>query len=91
LPPEIISLVLDNDKIFPTTDHGTTYGEAVAPKLPPELMEMVRQYFEEDPPGSLMGENEAMEHRIKLMDERGSFVRKAEGDWQEEKYNFCEH
>jgi hypothetical protein len=89
LPPEIVSLILDNEKDYLAAEGGLEAG--LAATLPPELMDMVRKYFEEDPPGPLMSEDEAKQHRIKLMDERGSFVKRAVGDWQEETHNFCEH
>jgi hypothetical protein len=42
-------------------------------------------------PGSLMGLDEAREHRQKLMDER-TYVGKAhEAGWLKPEYSFCEH
>lgn len=60
-------------------------------QLPPELMEMVWEYFIDTPEDTLMSEEEAKEHRIKLMENRTAFVDKSHIEWQESFYNFCEH
>jgi len=78
-------------------DNGSTLNSnaavkgGVEGKLPLELEEMVKKYFSEDPDGSLMGKEEANDHRLKLMEERGRFVRKSEEGWQANSYTFCEH
>lgn len=91
IPPEIISLIDEKRKGTLSAENDTKYGEGIQARLPPELMEMVRGYFEEDQNALLMGSEEANEHRLKLMEERSKFVKTSEEDWQESSYNFCEH
>ncbi|KAF1849209.1 uncharacterized protein K460DRAFT_305120 [Cucurbitaria berberidis CBS 394.84] len=83
LPPELVALLVQ---------HGLNRAEASENcRLPAELMDMVKEYFEQGQNGLPMSVEEAMEHRTKLMQERGAFHRTAEGRWQEQSYNFCEH
>jgi hypothetical protein len=60
-------------------------------KLPPELMEMVREYFNADAYTMSMGLEEAKEHRVKLMEARSHFVKTAADGWRQHSYSFCEH
>jgi hypothetical protein len=89
LPPDILSLIEENSGS--TSSSYTTLAGGVAGKLPAELAEMVRKYFREDPDGSLIGKEEANNHRLKLMEERSRFVRTSEQGWQANRYSFCEH
>ncbi|KAK5992452.1 hypothetical protein PT974_05856 [Cladobotryum mycophilum] len=57
-------------------------------QLPGELTEMVH---EEVRNSRLMGDEEAKEHRLKLMEERTNFQEKSHKEWQQRDYNFCEH
>jgi Protein of unknown function (DUF4246) len=91
IPPEIISLIEGERKDTVSSENDATYVEGAARKLPPELTKMLREYLEEDQNASLMVQEEAKEHRLKLMDERGKFVRTSEEDWQAHSYSFCEH
>jgi len=54
-------------------------------------MEVVRNYFDDDKFQLPMSAKEANEHRAKLMQERGAFVKTTESGWQEQTYSFCEH
>lgn len=83
LPPELIALLADQglSKVAPSEDG----------KLPAELMEMVKTYFEEGKAAMPMSGDEAREHRAKLMAERGAFVQDTEKGWQSYTYSFCEH
>lgn len=83
-PYEVISLIADTVK-------DVDPGKGVAAKLPPELMEMVREYWTKDRNQLLMSSEEAKEHRLELMEERSHFVKKSEEDCTAERYNFCEH
>ncbi|KAH7355962.1 hypothetical protein BKA66DRAFT_574864 [Pyrenochaeta sp. MPI-SDFR-AT-0127] len=60
-------------------------------KLPTELMEMVRGYFDESKEALPMSVEEAREHRASLMRERSAFQRTSESGWQQHSYSFCEH
>jgi predicted secreted protein len=84
LPAELVALMKDKGL---DANISTTY-EA---KLPPELMEMAREYFNANAYTLPMGLEEAKEHRIKLMEARSAFVKTAEAGWQEHSYSFCEH
>jgi hypothetical protein len=84
LPLELVALMKENGldaKI--SAEHEA--------KLPPELMEMVREHFNDDKFALPMGDEEAKEHRIKLMEVRGAFVQTAEAGWRQQSYSFCEH
>ncbi|KAF2106544.1 hypothetical protein BDV96DRAFT_507694 [Lophiotrema nucula] len=86
LPPELVALMrekgVDSDASALNADTGS---------LPPELMEMVREHFHADAGALPMGLEEAKQHRLELMKERGAFVRKTEEGWQQHSYGFCEH
>ncbi|KAF7952592.1 uncharacterized protein EAE97_002089 [Botrytis byssoidea] len=83
LPAELVMLLNENGSNAATS--------AKDMKLSPELMEMVREHFNTGGDSLLMGIEEAKEHRLKLMEERGSFVRAAGEEWHNSGYNFCEH
>ncbi len=94
IPPEILSLMEGEHQGRLHSDHDAINGEHPARKawkLPPELTEMVRDYMENDPNASLMAQEEAKEHRRKLMEERGKFAKTSEAEWQAHWYTFCEH
>lgn len=57
-------------------------------KLPPELVEMVREELGDGLP---MSRKEAEEQRLELMKERSGFIKNAESTWREKEYSFCEH
>lgn len=57
-------------------------------ELPPVVLEMVRSQFGDALP---MSEEEAEEHRLKLMDERTSTEKHTRDQWFRTEYNFCEH
>ncbi|KAF2002419.1 hypothetical protein P154DRAFT_488386 [Amniculicola lignicola CBS 123094] len=60
-------------------------------RLPAELLDMVRGYLNEKDGGGLMSLHEAEEHRERLMEVRGQFLRVSEEGWQQHSYSFCEH
>jgi len=84
LPAELVVLM---------KDHGLDANISITNKvnLPVELMEMVRKYYNSDAYTLSMGLEEANEHRIKLMEARGAFVKTASHGWREHSYSFCEH
>jgi hypothetical protein len=86
IPPEILSLIEENS-VYASHPKVTPMG-GVPARLPTELVEMVRKYFKENPDSSLMGKEEANDHRVKLTEERRRFVRKAEEGWQRSTYSF---
>ncbi|KUJ09394.1 uncharacterized protein LY89DRAFT_628514 [Mollisia scopiformis] len=65
-------------------------SEKAEGKLPPELNKMLLQHFEGEG-ALLMGEEEAREHREKLMSERSAFSLAADDEWHHHSYSFCEH
>lgn len=91
-PPEILSLLGVN-----ITEEDPKFGrmeeqKVIEGKLPSELMDMVREYFEEDQDMGLMGLEEAKGHRLELMEERSRFVETTREEWEDKGgYNFCEH
>lgn len=60
-------------------------------KLFTELMEIVREHFNADGDALPMAMEDANQHRVKLMDERSTFVRASGREWQANTYSFCEH
>ncbi|KAL1612138.1 hypothetical protein SLS60_000361 [Paraconiothyrium brasiliense] len=60
-------------------------------KLPLELMDMVWEHFTTSEDKGLLSEEEAKEHRMKLMEMRTVFVDDSEEMWNAHTYNFCEH
>jgi hypothetical protein len=83
LPPDLINLLAEKGL---ASASATMEG-----RLPEELMDYVRKYFDEDKYSLPMTSEEAHKHRNKLMQERGAFVRKSEEGWRSQTYNFCEH
>ncbi|KAF5873308.1 uncharacterized protein Bfra_008589 [Botrytis fragariae] len=83
LPAELVMLLNENGLNLDTS--------AKDMKFSPELMEMVREHFNTGGDPLLMGVEEAKEHRLKLMGERGAFVRTVGQEWHDLSYNFCEH
>ena len=83
LPPDLVNLLAEQGLPGSNDDRET--------KLPQELMDCVRDYFYEDKHSLPMSVEEANEHRAKLMEERGAFVKKSGDAWQSQTYSFCEH
>lgn len=84
LPAELVALLKDKGL-------DTNISVADRAKLPPELMEIAREYFNLDADTLPMILEEAKEHRIKLTEARSAFVKRSEAGWQLHSYNFCEH
>lgn len=84
LPAELVALMKDKGL---DANMVATHGG----KLPPELMEMTREFLNTDGNPLPMGLEEAKEHRLRLMQERSAFVKTAEKGWQQHSYSFCEH
>ncbi|KAK4198028.1 hypothetical protein QBC40DRAFT_284400 [Triangularia verruculosa] len=88
MPSEVFQLLLEQglaDTISPPKD----VLDKMSNRLPTEIMEMVRK--ERVIPEGLMTDEEAKEHRLKLMEERSRQHEKAETEWNRGGYNFCEH
>jgi hypothetical protein len=83
LPPDLVNLLAEKGvtKVAPNANS----------RLPEELMDVVRDYFDEDKFQLPMTVEEANEHRKKLMQERSAFVKTTESGWQHATYSFCEH
>lgn len=84
LPAELVALL--HEKGLSSSVDSAENG-----RLPPELMEMVREHFNADEHILPMRLEEAKEHREKLMQVRSAFHRKAEDGWRQHSYSFCEH
>jgi hypothetical protein len=84
LPAELVALLKDKGM-------DTNISSSSLEILPPELMEMVRDHFNVDSYPLPMGLEEAKQHRIKLMEARSAYVKRAEAGWQQHSYSFCEH
>jgi hypothetical protein len=85
LPTELVNL-LESKGI---SEASGSDGEN--PRLPEELMEMVRKYFDAESDAMPMTLEEAREHRANLMRERSAFQEKPDHGWENHRYNFCEH
>jgi hypothetical protein len=83
LPPDLVYLLTEKG-LSNVTVHTNN-------RLPEELMDVVRGYFDEDRFQLPMSVAEANEHRRKLMQERSAFVKTTETGWQQATYSFCEH
>jgi hypothetical protein len=83
LSPDLVNLLAEKGL--------TSVSVAREGRLPEELMEYVRKYFDEEKHSLPMSSEEADEHRRKLMQERSAFVKTAEDGWQDQTYSFCEH
>jgi hypothetical protein len=84
LPAELVALM--KEKGLDATISATSEA-----KLPQELMEITREYFNADGDTLPMTLKEAKEHRLMLMETRSAFVKTAEEGYQEHSYSFCEH
>lgn len=81
LPPELVRLLQEKGAQVPDS--------SIEGKLPEEIMEIIQAYVSKDTlPMSL---EEAKEHRLKLMEERGVHQTRSEDSWQSHSYGFCEH
>lgn len=85
LPVELVTLLQDRGAV---SGNGARNENA---KLPEELMDMVRGFVDADGLALPMGEEEAKEHRLKLMAERSTHAQESEKWWESRTYNFCEH
>ncbi|KAF2126696.1 hypothetical protein P153DRAFT_368765 [Dothidotthia symphoricarpi CBS 119687] len=86
LPPELVALLEQKG-----LDASRPEADGENPRLPQELMDMVREHFDADADTLPMSMQEAREHRAKLMQERSAFHDTAEKGWQQHTYSFCEH
>lgn len=86
LPAEIAQLLREKGV---TT--GSSEDEDANGKLPPELMEIVRNHFNTDKSALPMSRVEAENHREKLIEVRSAFHSAADDGWYEHYYSFCEH
>ncbi|KAK6084500.1 hypothetical protein SCUP234_03289 [Seiridium cupressi] len=83
LPADLVTLMNDKGLIA----NVSAPSNAI---LPPELMNMVRERFDDESNALPMGSEEAREHRLKLMEARSAFVNTSEAGWQSHTYSFCE-
>lgn len=89
LPDELAALLRERGSIVPSADGEINLAQNA--KLPAELMDMVREHADAERHALPMGVEEARQHRLKLMAERGAFGEKVEEEWHQRSYNFCEH
>jgi hypothetical protein len=89
LPAEVIALL--QEKGFGPAEFGEGIALSDGLRLPAELMDIVRDYFNADGAAMPMSIEEAREHREKLMAERGAFRDTAGEGWHAHSYSFCEH
>ncbi|KAF3769013.1 hypothetical protein M406DRAFT_250309 [Cryphonectria parasitica EP155] len=71
IPFELLQLLYENGVELDFS------GSYMAPKLPLEILDLVRQDFELD----MMSPEEALEHQRKLMEERAVWLKVAQDDW----------
>jgi hypothetical protein len=88
MPAEIKQLLVERGLGGQEFAEALAQGKAGEPKLPVELLAMVRKELGDALP---MSREEAEEHRRKLISARSAFQDEARNKWKEEKYSFCEH
>ncbi|KAH6854748.1 hypothetical protein B0I37DRAFT_362937 [Chaetomium sp. MPI-CAGE-AT-0009] len=88
IPPEITQLLVERGLVGHQLAEALDAGKTGEPKLPHELLAMVRKELGDGLP---MTREEAEEHRLKLMNSRSAFQDEARNKWKEETYSFCEH
>lgn len=88
LAADLAHIIQENISPAANKDFEEAIGRLGNTKLPPELVNLVR----EDCQGAFpMTMEEAKEHRENLMTERSAFQGTASSDWRNVSYNFCEH
>ncbi|KAL0936091.1 uncharacterized protein CTRU02_208306 [Colletotrichum truncatum] len=88
VPQSVARLIAENSD----ADDDTAVLKALAEgkdDVPPELFDMIRKHFGDW--STPMGRKEALEHRLKLMEERSNSEATALDGWFSVDYNFCEH
>lgn len=85
LPPEIAVLLLEHRLGRGHLDAALKNGRLGTPKLPNEVLDMVRKVFGDGLP---MGREEAEEHRLKLMEERSAANTATNQVWSDTVYSF---
>lgn len=87
LPAELVILLKENG-----VDVGETKSKMVEEgKLSPELMQLIREYFNAGGNAWMMSEEEAKRHREKIVEVRSAFHLSADDEWHKFSYSFCEH
>jgi hypothetical protein len=84
IPVELVQLIWEKG-FLGDSDEAPDNGRLG--RLPVELMNMLRSYFDAAP----MSAEEAKGHRVKLMKVRTAFHGQAHDGWRLQTYNFCEH
>lgn len=85
IPAEITQLLQQKGVSIESSEDENGNG-----KLPPELNDMLRGYFEGEG-AMLMGVAEARKHRESLMQARSAYHVDADDQWHQHTYSFCEH
>jgi hypothetical protein len=87
VPPEIAQLLAERGLVGDRLAEALAAGKLAEPKLPPELLSMVREEFEDGLP---MSREEAEEHRLKMKDYLEAFHGQALWNWESVEYNLYE-
>ncbi|KAK4039740.1 hypothetical protein C8A01DRAFT_36276 [Parachaetomium inaequale] len=87
LPPEIAQLLAEKGFGGDKLAEALAAGQLAEPKLPPELLSIVRKEFGDGLP---MSREEAEEHRLKMKDYLEAFHGQALWNWKSVEYNFYE-
>ena len=85
MPPEIAQLVVEKGFGSEKLREALAKGEMEEGKLPVEVLDLVREQVEKVFP---MSEEQAQEHRNKLMEERAEIEKMARKRWKDEEYMF---
>ncbi|TLD32804.1 hypothetical protein PspLS_00257 [Pyricularia sp. CBS 133598] len=88
-PEMVAKLPLDVVEVLLQRGVGPGTGNEGFNQLPPEIITMITEHLKVE--GIPMGEEEAKQHRLKVMEIRSAFEENAESGWQSRTYGFCEH
>ncbi len=88
LPRDVVQMLAERGVGSAELADALAGGKAGEARLPPELLNMVREALGE---WRMMTREEAEGHREKLMEERSAFVDNANDKWESTTYSFCEH
>ncbi|KAI6351414.1 hypothetical protein MCOR25_009950 [Pyricularia grisea] len=88
-PEMVAKLPSDVLKVLKRHSSGNGKGNGGFSQLPPEIVAMIMEHLKLE--ALPMGEEEAKEHRLKVMEIRSAFEKNVDSAWHHRTYSFCEH